>query len=52
MIISHNEAANECFHHPRPTIPSAVTFTPALARPVDRLRCPSENVPRDWTFEI
>ncbi|KAF8485704.1 hypothetical protein DFH94DRAFT_707120 [Russula ochroleuca] len=52
LVIPHDEAYASARLHHRPTIPSAEMFTPAPARPVVRLRRPSEDVPRDQALEM
>ncbi|KAH9988844.1 hypothetical protein BJV77DRAFT_723618 [Russula vinacea] len=52
LVIPHDEAYASARLHHRPTIPSAEMFTPAPARPVVRLRRPSEDLPRDQAVEM
>jgi hypothetical protein len=46
FVISHDEAYVSAKLHHRPTAPSPETFKPVPARPVVRMRCPSEELPR------
>ena len=52
LVIPRDEAYASAKLHHRPTAPSAEMFTPVPARPLVRLRRPSEHMPQDQATEM